>query len=167
MGESTTKIGKYELTKEQYDKITSHIARGEKVVAIKVLRDCTGASLSDAKYAIDQYDDSCKEEVIPPSPEQLDSYQAEASKKGCYVATCVYGSYDCKEVWVLRRFRDNTLDATWYGRAFIRCYYAISPTLVKWFGHTKWFQSFWKKKLDKLVDKLRKEGVSDTRYQDR
>lgn len=50
---------------------------------------------------------------------------------GCYVATCVYGSYDCPEMWTIRRFRDYTLDATWYGRLFIKCYYATSPTIVK------------------------------------
>ena len=59
---------------------------------------------------------------------------------GCYVATAVYRSYDCPQVWTLRRFRDNTLAATWYGRAFIRAYYAVSPTLVRWFGKTRWFQ---------------------------
>lgn len=53
---------------------------------------------------------------------------------GCYVATAVYGSYDCPPVWTLRRFRDFTLSKTWYGRTFIRTYYIISPTLVKWFG---------------------------------
>lgn len=53
---------------------------------------------------------------------------------GYYIATCVYGSYDCPQVWTLKRFRDYTLKETWYGRAFIRCYYAISPLLVKWFG---------------------------------
>ena len=53
-------------------------------------------------------------------------------KAGCYVATAVYGSYDCPQVWTLRRFRDHTLAASWYGRSFIRAYYAISPTLVKW-----------------------------------
>lgn len=58
----------------------------------------------------------------------------------CYVATAVYGSYDCPQVWTLRRYRDYTLAETWYGRAFIRTYYAISPTLVKWFGHTEWFK---------------------------
>ena len=63
-----------------------------------------------------------------------------SSNSGCYIATCVYGSYDCPQVWTLRRFRDDTLDATWYGRLFIRCYYAISPTLVKWFGNTTWFK---------------------------
>lgn len=61
---------------------------------------------------------------------------------GCYIATCVYGSYDCPQVWTLRRFRDYTLDATWYGKVFIKCYYAISPTLVKCFGNQKWFKTF-------------------------
>lgn len=64
-----------------------------------------------------------------------------ASTGGCYVATAVYGSYDCPQVWTLRRFRDYTLAETWYGRAFIRTYYAISPTLVKWFGKTDWFKN--------------------------
>ena len=41
------------------------------------------------------------------------------STSGCYVATAVYGSYDCPQVWTLRRFRDDTLAETWYGRAFI------------------------------------------------
>ena len=86
---------------------------------------------------------------------------------GCYVATAVYGSYDCPEVWTLRRFRDYTLAETWYGRAFIKVYYAISPTLVKWFGETKWFKALWKGKLDRLVNKLRSEGVEDTPYEDR
>lgn len=86
---------------------------------------------------------------------------------GCYVATAVYGSYDCPEVWTLRRFRDNTLAGTWYGRAFIHTYYAISPTLVKWFGHTEWFKKMWKEPLDSLVHKLQSQGVENTPYNDR
>lgn len=86
---------------------------------------------------------------------------------GCYVATCVYGSYDCPEVWTLRRFRDYTLDATWYGRLFIKGYYAISPTIVKWFGETKWFKAFWRVRLDKMVFKLNGKGVKDTPYTDK
>ena len=86
---------------------------------------------------------------------------------GCYVATAVYGSYNCPEVWTLRRFRDNTLDETWYGRAFIQTYYAISPTLVRWFGETSWFKKLWRKPLDKLVEKLKSKGVEDTPYQDK
>lgn len=86
---------------------------------------------------------------------------------GCYVATAVYGSYDCPQVWTLRRYRDYTLAETWYGRAFIRTYYAISPTLVKWFGHTNWFKKMWKGKLDRMVSDLNAKGVQDTPYQDR
>ena len=89
------------------------------------------------------------------------------SSGGCYVATAVYGSYDCPEVWTLRRYRDYTLAETWYGRAFIKTYYAISPTLVKWFGHTEWFKKMWKGKLDHMVAELQSEGVESTPYEDR
>lgn len=89
------------------------------------------------------------------------------SKGGCYVATCVYGSYDCPEVWTLRRYRDNTLGSTWYGRLFIKFYYALSPIIVKCFGKTKWFKNMWKGKLDKMVKKLQESGVESTPYNDK
>lgn len=93
--------------------------------------------------------------------------QEAEQKSGCYIATAVYGSYDCSEVWTLRRFRDDTLDRTWYGRAFIRTYYAISPTLVRWFGRNSWFQALFRPMLDRLVARLRQNGVADTAYQDK
>ena len=86
---------------------------------------------------------------------------------GCYVATAIYGSYDCPQVWTLRRYRDYTLAKTWYGRVFIKTYYAISPTLVKWFGHTEWFKKMWKDKLDCMVANLQDNGVESTPYEDR
>ena len=85
---------------------------------------------------------------------------------GCYIATAVYGSYDCPEVWTLRRFRDYSLSRSWYGRTFIRVYYAISPKLVKLFGDKKWFVDIWKKKLDFMVVKLQKDGFESTPYDD-
>lgn len=91
----------------------------------------------------------------------------DTSSGGCYVATCVYGSYDCPQVWTLRRYRDDTLASTWYGRAFIRTYYAVSPTLVAWFGHTDWFKKLWRGKLDRMVESLRENGVEDTPYNDK
>lgn len=77
--------------------------------------------------------------------------------EGCYIATAIYGSYDCPEVWALRKFRDNTLKKSWYGRAFIRTYYAISPKLVRWFGRTTWFRNLWKPFLDRMVQKLNEQ----------
>lgn len=96
------------------------------------------------------------------------TYQApKINENGCYVATAVYGSYDCPQVWTLRRYRDYTLAETWYGRAFIRTYYAISPTLVKWFGHTGWFKKMWKGKLDRMVKNLQEQGFESTPYEDK
>jgi transcription elongation factor Elf1 len=89
------------------------------------------------------------------------------SSGGCYVATAIYGSYDCPQVWTLRRFRDYDLAETWYGRAFIRMYYAISPTLVKWFGHTEWFKRLFRGKLDRMVKRLQDKGFESTPYEDR
>jgi hypothetical protein len=85
---------------------------------------------------------------------------------GCYVATAVYGSYDCPQVWTLRRYRDFTLAKSWYGRLFVRTYYAISPTLVKWFGNTEWFKNLWRPTLDKMVKKLQAQGVENDPYED-
>lgn len=87
--------------------------------------------------------------------------------QGCYIATALYGSYDCPEVWTLRRFRDYSLDESSLGRLFIRVYYAISPTLVKWFGTTKTFKSICRSPLDRLVKKLREKGYKDTPYYDK
>lgn len=98
---------------------------------------------------------------------QADNEVNTSNNNGCYIATCVYGSYDCPQVWTLRRFRDYTLDSTWYGRAFIKSYYAVSPTLVKWFGQTNWFKTFWKSYLDKMVAKLNNQGIENTQYKDR
>ena len=102
-----------------------------------------------------------------PSSTNSSSSGTSSNSGGCYVATAVYGSYDCPEVWTLRRFRDYTLAETWYGRAFIRTYYAISPTLVKWFGETEWFRNLWKPTLDRMVENLNQSGVEDTPYNDR
>ena len=98
-----------------------------------------------------------------------DTYVSKSNKKSgcCYVATCVYGSYDCPQVWTLRRYRDDTLAKTWYGRAFVRIYYAISPTFVKWFGKTKWFQTICKFQLDHIIKSLNRRGVANTPYQDK
>lgn len=90
-----------------------------------------------------------------------------SDSQGCYIATCVYGSYDCPEVWTLRRFRDECLRRSAFGRAFIRVYYALSPTVVKWFGGINLFRSFWRRILDRAVNSLHTKGYVDTPYQDR
>ena len=90
-----------------------------------------------------------------------------SNESGCYVATSIYGSYDCPQVWTLRRFRDNTLENYWAGRTFIKTYYAISPTLVKWFGESSIFKCVLTPILDRMVRLLKDKGVSDKPYNDK
>ena len=85
---------------------------------------------------------------------------------GCYVATCVYGSYDCPQVWVLRRYRDIVLSNHLLGKLFIKIYYCISPKLVKIFGKQSWFRKICKSLLDPMVNRLHKKGFEDTPYYD-
>lgn len=109
--------------------------------------------------------------IIENYAEKVKKYQPDfqppkVSIVGCYVATSVYGSYDCPEVWTLRRFRDNTLKHSIFGRAFIKTYYIISPTLVKYFGDRIIFNFIFKTYLDKFVKKLNDDGVESTFYID-
>jgi len=113
--------------------------------------------LNDIKKGLPQE----KQDVI--GEEAIDN----PSNGACYVATAVYGSYDCPEVWTLRRFRDFKLDETWYGRLFIKVYYAISPTFVKHFGNANLFKSLGKKLLDRWVAKLNNKGYANTPYNDK
>ena len=87
-------------------------------------------------------------------------------KKGCYIATAVYGAYDCPSVWVLRRFRDQTLQATAIGRGLVRIYYAISPGLVRRFGGATWFSYLFRAPLNRFVALLKQRGFSDQAYTD-
>ena len=104
-----------------------------------------------------------------PAPQSAPAVNGKASsrkKSGCYVATCVYGSYNCPEVWVLRRYRDTQLASTWYGKLFIKTYYLVSPTLVRLFGKRKFFHNIFRPRLDKLVTKLSSQGIQNTPYED-
>ena len=97
----------------------------------------------------------------------LEKYDPSRKKGACYIATAVYGSYDCPQVWTLRRYRDGVLAGSLAGRAFIRTYYALSPALLRLFGEQNWFRTLWRRRLDRMVERLRAEGLEDTPYEDR
>lgn len=85
---------------------------------------------------------------------------------GCYIATAVYGSYDCPEVWTLRRFRDNILSQHLGGKIFIKIYYKTSPWMVRHFGKTILFDKLFRNMLDSFVERLNTKGISSNRYMD-
>ncbi len=157
---------KYIITEEDKRVIQSNIDLREDVA--RLLEKARSDPARARKYAqrvleIDQNNVEAK--LILMS--SISSQKQSKSSGGCYVATAVYGSYDCPEVWTLRRYRDDVLGRTWYGRLFIYVYYAVSPTLVKWFGDTVWFSAMWKPKLDHMVCKLNRAGISNTYYVDK
>ena len=51
--------------------------------------------------------------------------------KGCFIATCVYGSEFDEEVIALKYFRDRILMSSLIGRIFVTFYYRVSPFIVK------------------------------------
>ena len=52
-------------------------------------------------------------------------------RKGCFIATACYGDYDAPEVLILRKYRDEKLAVTSFGRLFIETYYIVSPFFAR------------------------------------
>lgn len=50
--------------------------------------------------------------------------------RGCYVATLCYGNSECDEVLILKKYRDEVLVNTEFGRFLIKTYYLFSPKIV-------------------------------------
>ena len=133
-------------------------------VAVEVWKHGAEMSKYDSSFAVVKRKSSFSERI-----QRYDSTYVEPASQasgGCYVATAVYGSYDCPEVWTLRRFRDYRLKSTFIGRIFIRVYYFVSPTLVRAFGRAKWFNALFRHPLDALVARCKSDGYADTPYYD-
>jgi hypothetical protein len=75
-------------------------------------------------------------------------------ESSCYIATAVYGSYDAPEVLVLRRFRDEKLLASAFGRLFVKVYYTLSPPLAERLHRFRRINCMVKRALDWFVKKL-------------
>lgn len=131
--------------------------------------DLTEEELDRLDESEDRYVDEVNEmmEVLPDLRAELEAARLKhkaKQKKGCYIATAVYGSYDTPEVWMLRRFRDQRLAHIALGRAFIAVYYRISPWLLR---HDRGLiRRLASGPIAALVRHLRKRGVPDTAYQD-
>lgn len=76
-------------------------------------------------------------------------------KRGCFIATAVYGSHDAMQVQQFYQFRDKVLAKSFPGRLFIRFYYCVSPSLAKWIDNKPSIKSFVRKNiLDKMLNKF-------------
>ena len=75
-------------------------------------------------------------------------------KSGCYIATAIYGNYECTEVFLLRKYRDDYLNKRFFGKIFIKIYYQLSPHLIKYIKPNSFISRKIKKYLDNKVEKI-------------
>ena len=109
--------------------------RHDRNFMIKVLSGCRHISESEG------FRDSRKETLVKlwmkefgineselRSVPQTSSYGG--SPSGCFIATAAYGTPFAEEIDVLRNWRDDFLQASYPGRAFINTYYSLSPPVA-------------------------------------
>lgn len=137
--------------------LTGRLVPVDRQRGMMYLRKAADMGNEDAVRILAQYENTPAPETASPAPEK---------KKGCYIATAVYGSYDCPEVWTLRRFRDECMEKSAAGRLFVRLYYRISPWLVSHLGHMTGVERICRRVLDRFARWLRNRGYEDTPYQD-
>ncbi|WP_219921622.1 CFI-box-CTERM domain-containing protein, partial [Rufibacter sp. XAAS-G3-1] len=63
-------------------------------------------------------------------------------KTGCYIATVCYESEYAPEVINLKKYRDTILQKSILGKAFVKLYYFMSPTIANWLKDKKTINSF-------------------------
>ena len=101
------------------------------------------------------YDSPRVLEAIKSKAVRSNSLQDTSKANGdCFIATAVYGSYESPEVCALRRFRDERLKATTLGRAIIRSYYAVSPSIATRLQRHPRASSVVRKALDAMVRRV-------------
>jgi hypothetical protein len=83
-------------------------------------------------------------------------YEEQSKRRGCYIATAVYGDYDAPQVLTLRRFRDEVLMKSKAGQIFVAYYYKYSPRLAEKLKDQKRINRFVRFILDGVVGFIEK-----------
>jgi len=69
----------------------------------------------------------------------------------CFIATAAFGHQDQVEVVSLRKFRDDVLLNSYFGRLFINIYETTSPPLAAYIRHKPFFRTVVRKIIRKLI----------------
>jgi len=114
------------VSKEQADLI---YAGKTDLVITRVMKE--KGSFKSRRLAMKAVDEAEKK-LRSKYPERFSS-----KKGGCFVATACYGNYDHPVVMELRHFRDDCLETSTAGRAFVRWYYQWSPAFASLVAKSK------------------------------
>jgi hypothetical protein len=79
-----------------------------------------------------------------------------ATDRRCFIATCVYGT-DAHPTEQLRHWRDTHLRPTWWGRALVEAYYAMSPSVVRIMERWPPLRAIARRLLDALLGYMKSE----------
>ena len=137
-----------------YKRYMSNFPRGKYFSSAKLFVDdeemwsrCTSADSKDLY-----------KEYLAKFPNGRHKTEAEQKASACYIATMVYGDYNHPQVVALRGFRDNTLQSSAFGRAFIRYYYKHSPAWVEKMQDKKTINRIIRTILDKFIKLYKHES---------
>jgi hypothetical protein len=73
-------------------------------------------------------------------------------RRGCFIATAVYGSSAAPEMEALRYVRDHRLMRSAPGRAFVQLYYRVSPPIAATLAQNPRLATRVRHALDRLID---------------
>jgi hypothetical protein len=79
-----------------------------------------------------------------------------SATEGCYIATMAYGDYHHPQVLELRKFRDDYLNKSQFGRGLIKFYYKYSPILVKKLKNKPTINHIIRKGLDQFIKAIKR-----------
>ena len=78
------------------------------------------------------------------------------SDSGCFIATATYDNPNSLEVLILRRWRDEYLLHSYFGRTFVKIYYMISPSIARIIKKYKFLKGVSKLVLKPIINYVRK-----------
>lgn len=152
----------HEVPELPYDMRLSLNYEGEKIYK-QLLEYSSGdlvsinATLRNIRFGEDYYFDCNIISIVRidtrESREQAKREEEKRKNSSCFVATACYGSYDAKEVIILRHFRDEKLLKTNLGKIFIKVYYAISPYFAAIISKSDFLKKFVRENILKQIIK--------------
>jgi len=80
---------------------------------------------------------NCKTDQSYPRDFGKASAPSSEQRSGCFIATAACGDENAWEVIALRRFRDEVMLSSRFGRFLVACYYQLSPPIARLIGKNR------------------------------